>query len=229
MIKDDLNWIVVKIAPDKEMEPATGFFISEDEVATCYHVLARGEPVLRDVYYIRQGTWEKWKIATPIKEKCNRQMDCAILRCEEKIQYLPDLSFDKWNRNFRKFDSYGYGRDTDKVASKAEFYSIDGIIKGITNVEMQPRLQLQLKSGTVYFGRSGSPVLSGNAIVGIMAEGAGRVDDLTQMVFAVPIEYVVPEKFDKSIFGDKIEKILNLISDDVPPTTQSSRRVLSPL
>jgi hypothetical protein len=84
---DILEKIVVEISRDKKTGTGTGFYISEDEVATCYHVLVPEGAKLKRTYWIKHDTWgEVWKKATPIREKCRvSHDDIAILRCEQKF------------------------------------------------------------------------------------------------------------------------------------------------
>jgi hypothetical protein len=204
MIEYNLENIVVEISRDGKTGVGTGFYITDDEVATCYHVLALKESKLLDLYYIKHGSWSEWKKATPIIDRCNSKGDFAVMRCEEKIQSLPDLSFERWDEVSREFKSYGYGTDTQKMRSEIKSYSIEGTITGHTWVNKQCRLQLETTKGTIQYGRSGSPVLSYNqkAIVGILYLAGGENNIGSELILAIPIEEVLNISSSRSI-GDK--------------------------
>jgi hypothetical protein len=204
MIESDLENIVVEISRDGKTGWGTGFYITENEIATCYHVLATKESGLFDVYYIKHGSWTDWKKATPVIAKCNTQGDFAVIRCEARIQLLPDLNFERWNGVSREFRSYGYGTDFQKIQSEIRSYSIEGTIAGRTWLNRQCKLQLETTKGTIQYGRSGSPVFSSDqkAIIGILYLAGGEIDIESEMILAIPIEDVVTITNFNSI-GDK--------------------------
>lgn len=208
MAMPDLEDIVVEISKDGKTGWGTGFFITRDEVATCYHVLAGNESVLSDIYYIKHGSWTDWTKATPINAKCNGQKDYAVLHCEGSIPSLQEPTLEKWDGSSYEFHSYGYGYPQ---VEDIEAYHIEGSIDGYIWVKGQCRLQLKATAGTIQYGRSGSPVLSSNqkSIVGIMYLAGGMVGNDNQLVLAIPIEDLTEKELCESVFSKKIEEILS--------------------
>lgn len=199
MIKSDLQNIVVEISRDGKTGWGTGFYITKDEIATCYHVLASRESALSDTYYIKHGSWTNWKKAIPIAGRCNSQRDFAVMRCEERFQSLPNLSFDTWDGVSREFLSYGYGIDSQKIQPMIKSYYIEGSIMGYTWINEQRRLQVETTRGAIQYGRSGSPVLSSDqkSIVGMLYLAGGEKDIESELILAIPIEEIVAIKSSK--------------------------------
>jgi hypothetical protein len=189
---DILKQIVVRISQDGNRNSGTGFYISRNEIATCYHVLASEKENLQEYYFIKHDTWPEWIQATPFVEKCDATKDIAILNCPSElnrgIEIPPKIPLKKWDKEASEFLSQGYCRDT---GIEVDATIVRGTIVGKIYKKSFPRLQLQTIMETLRQGRSGSPIWSKNAIVGMIDFKAGEDSILTEMSTAIPIEEIV--------------------------------------
>ena len=103
-----LREIVVKISNDendKKKLKGTGFFVSETEIATCYHVLKDKDGELSNYYFVKNDDWKDWIRVVPLKEKCSTSQDIAFLNCpfpiELGIRRIPFVTWDKASKEFR--------------------------------------------------------------------------------------------------------------------------------
>jgi hypothetical protein len=74
-----LREIVVKISSNGKDIKGTGFFVSNSEIATCYHVLSEEKTNLLECYYVKNDAWPDWKEVKPLIEKCVPSKDVALL------------------------------------------------------------------------------------------------------------------------------------------------------
>ena len=188
-----LREIVVKISADRKKIRGTGFFISEDEIATCYHVLADKSGLLSDNYYVKNDEWGEWIEVKPAKEKSRPPQDIAFLQCPFPLGH-EEISFYPWDGKPCEFRSRGY--DCTIVDDGPS--TIDGKdceIIDYTSRAGESRLQLRTIKRTLLPGRSGSPVWSmrQNAIVGMIDYQSGDENIWTDRSMAIPIEVVIPE------------------------------------
>jgi hypothetical protein len=201
-MRNAVDWesIVVEISKNKPINgyaptSGTGFFISKDKIATCYHVLDPGFNGLEKVYWIKSDNWTDWVEAIPILKLCHESpKDIAILHSSFSIkEELPE--FKEWSgkssdKNDQRFISKGYDPERIRELGATVF---KGSIESLIRKGPQVRLQLQTKMGTVRRGHSGSPIwsLEKNAIVGMIDYQAGKVDISTEMPLAIPIQEIV--------------------------------------
>jgi len=215
-----LEQILVEVSRDGEIGQGTGFFISDNEVVTCYHVLKPDRGGLNKTYWIRHGSDIKWKTVEPDNNRCDSRNDYAILTSNENIEFPQDLKFKTWDRISETFRSPGYGFDQEKMSEETKDYTINGKIIGKVwsggNSSLR-RLQLETDVGTVQPGRSGSPVFSldQNAIIGMMVFQAGQMSQSREMPLAIPIESIdtIVQKHSLSgqIRGDATEQPDNFL------------------
>jgi WD40 repeat protein len=186
-----LREVVVKISDDGKKLKGTGFFVSETEIVTCYHVLKDKSDQLSEYYFVKHDDWGDWIRVMPLMEKCFRDKDIAFLECPIPIKLeLRRIPFKPWDGNSKEFRSRGYDCNTiaDEGASTVE--GEDCKIIDYTSRGSEPRLQLSTIKKTLLTGRSGSPVWSvgQKAIVGIIDYQAGDESSLKDKSMAILIE-----------------------------------------
>lgn len=197
--------MVVQISRDSETGCGTGFYISPDLVATCYHVLARQNENLQSHYYIRHDNWKSWEVAEPLLEYCFPPAhDVAILNVSRKLQDSNILRIENWIEESNDFRSRGY--DRDKRVHGIGATTVEGNVVGFTTYKGYPRLQLRTRQGTIRQGRSGSPVWScqQQVVVG-MIDWLGETleADSYELVLAVPIEHIMPSRYKNQKLSNK--------------------------
>jgi len=89
-----LERIVVEVSRDKKEGSGTGFYISADKIATCYHVLVPEgkKPKRNGIYWIRNDSRDKkaWQKATLVKSRPLPD-DIAVLKTEKRLDLFgPD-------------------------------------------------------------------------------------------------------------------------------------------
>ena len=183
--QDILKQIVVRISRNGKVGDGTGFYINENEIATCFHVLAREKEVLQECYYIKHDEWMEWREAEPLIDLCNLTTDIAILRCSYQSNQEIKIPFDVWDKKTVDFLSRGYDCN---MSPNIGATNVTGKIQSQTSKREYPRLQLQTTKGTLRLGRSGSPIWSNNAIVGMIDYHAGGESIETDKSTAIPIE-----------------------------------------
>ncbi len=107
-----LEAIVVEVSRDGENGNGTGFYISEDEVATCYHVLVPDgqKPRRNKTYWIKNDAWEGgWQKAILLRAQPLPD-DIAILKTSRRLESFDANLLRPWNREKCSFLS----RDTAK-------------------------------------------------------------------------------------------------------------------
>ena len=73
-----LREIVVKISQMTEKKiKGTGFFVSENEIATCYHVLAEGKSPLSECYFVKNDAWQDWDRGQALNRKMRQTSGCC--------------------------------------------------------------------------------------------------------------------------------------------------------
>lgn len=104
-----LQDIVVRIYLDADLETSmgTGFFLKDDQVITCYHVLQEDDGSLRDCYYVKPDA------TTPIKAwpiKCFKApIDIAVLQCSKPSERSISVVIKPWdNTGEDEFLTRGY-------------------------------------------------------------------------------------------------------------------------
>ena len=185
-----LENIVVEISRDGKTCSGTGFFISPDEIATCYHVLVPPEGgKLKKIYRIKHDNWVGWQKATLVRAQPLPD-DVAVLKTSKKLESF-DIKLQAWNKRSCEFVSRGYSEETSEAGFGAN--EIDGRIITDTKLEKRTRLQLQTSPDAIKGGRSGSPVFSldQNAIVGMIDYQGGELNRDAQIGAAIPIEAIV--------------------------------------
>jgi len=190
-----LKKIVVRIADGEKRLLGTGFFISDEEILTCYHVLAYALAdscdQLPDSYLVKNEDWEDWKEAAPVESKCSAIKDFAVLSCNaSKKPGHGRISFARWDGKSKEFLTRGYDRNTTD-ADGSFIVSDDGCrILGRTSLKKEPRLQLSTIKETLLKGRSGSPIwsLGQKAIVGMLDNSTGEENDQKDRSTAIPVE-----------------------------------------
>lgn len=209
-----LESFVIKISLDKKKEIGTGFYISENLIATCYHVLDVDSEVLKDEYWIYHDEWEDWEPAKPIKEYCrNRPHDIALMATSKKIEKNIIYQIAPWDKEESQFRSIGY--DSIKKEYGIGANTIEGSITGRTIYRKSPRLTLKSLENTILRGRSGSPVWSVNqmAVVGIIASVNSKITPKsTELGLAIPIEEVLHSNILKPFGVSKLTGPLSLFA-----------------
>lgn len=189
-----LREIVVKISKDennKKKIKGTGFFVSETQIATCYHILAEKNGPLSECYFVKNDAPGDWIRVMPLKEKCNALQDIAVLDCPIPINLgFRKIPFAPWDEKAKEFRSRGYDCNTtdDEGASTVE--GEDCTIIDYTARKGERRLQLSTIKKTLLPGRSGSPVWSVDqeAIVAMIDYQAGDESILKEKSMAILIE-----------------------------------------
>jgi len=191
-----LRDIVVKVSPDRKKIRGTGFLISKDEIATCYHVLADKGSLLSERYYVKNDAWEDWLEVRPSKEKCHPPpQDIAFLQCPVSLKLVrEEIPILPWDGNPCEFRSRGYDCNTTADDGSSTVHGNDCEIIDYTSRGGESRLQLKTIKRTLLQGRSGSPVWSMNqsAIVGMIDYQAGDENIWTDRSMAIPIEAIIP-------------------------------------
>ncbi len=194
-----LERIVVEVSRDKKEGSGTGFYISADKIATCYHVLVPEgkKPKRNGIYWIRNDSRDKkaWQKATLVKSRPLPD-DIAVLKTEKRLDLFGPELLRPWDKKTCAFLSRGY---TEVVGDDniADFYAtqIGGEIKADIWIyeEKSRRLQLDTPREAIKPGRSGSPVLSlsQKAIVGMIDYQGGELHKGAQIGAAIPIEAIV--------------------------------------
>lgn len=189
--QDILEEIVVAISRDGKKRCGTGFYITEDKVATCYHVLVLDGGRLETKYWIKHDKSEGWIEAQPIK-CCPLPDDIAILQSTEKNDAASGSIFGAFGAP-SEFHSKGYD---EKLAEFGATW-VGGSIAGFTYLEdsgARRRLQLSTPVEAIKGGRSGSPVFSTTqqTIVGMIDYRRKHMHRDADIVTAIPIEAVIP-------------------------------------
>ena len=216
-----LREIVVKISDDRKKIRGTGFFISETDIATCYHFLKDKNGQLSESYFVKNDAWGDWIRVMPLKEKCSAPQDIALLKCPVPIKLglgrtpfarfslkrndlsldlsmklgLKRIPFAHWDGKSKEFRSRGYDCSTTDDEGASTIEGKDCTIIDYTARKGEPRLQLSTIKKTLLPGRSGSPVWSVDqkAIVGIIDYQAGDENIWMDRSMAIPIEVVIPK------------------------------------
>jgi len=186
-----LREIVVKISSDRKAIKGTGFFVSNNEVATCYHVLAEEKSPLLERYYIKNDAWPDWKEVKPSIDRCVSSKDVAILQCPEPLELRHnEIRIAPWNSKPTEFLSRGYDFKAADIEGAWTIDEKDCRIVEIGYLGPEKRLQLRSIKNTLLPGRSGSPVWSVNqkAIVGMIDYQGGEENIQTDRSMAIPIE-----------------------------------------
>ena len=189
-----LREIVVKISHDRKELSGTGFFVSETEIATCYHVLKDKKDKsgqLSKCYFIKHDDWKSWMEVAPLHEKCNEAQDIAFLKCPLPIRLENRrIPFEPWDEASKEFRSRGYDCNTTEEEGASTIEGEDCRIKDYTSRKMEPRLQLSSIKKTLLPGRSGSPVWSVDqkAIVGMIDYHSGDENEQKEKSMAILIE-----------------------------------------
>jgi pSer/pThr/pTyr-binding forkhead associated (FHA) protein len=182
-----LEQIVVQISRDGQTGNGTGFFISNNLILTCYHVLSKSNE-LQENYWVQHDLWPSWVKAGPVHALCCPDpIDIALLYCShpldiESVTYLTD-----WDRRARNFSSRGYDQ---KSKFDVGATTIDGEISEFTSLKQRRRLRLKTVPGLVEAGRSGSPVWSDqqSSIIGLIQWVGGNLEGgRNDLVLAIPI------------------------------------------
>ncbi len=187
-----LRSIVVKISLDKKKIRGTGFLVSENEIATCHHVLALEDNQLPEFCYIKNDDWSDWIETKPIKEKCRvSPHDTAALRSDCPLRPSHDrVPLASWNRKKTQFISRGYDCKTNIDGGASTIEGPDCEIVDRTSRGSELRLQLRTIKKTLLPGRSGSPIwsITQSAVVGMIDYQAGDENIWNDKSMAIPIE-----------------------------------------
>ena len=195
--QDILEKIVVAISRDCKTRCGTGFYVSEDKIATCYHVLFSelnlDGGVQETKFWVQHDGSEIWIEARPIK--CSPLPDdIAILQSIEKNGAALESIFYVFDDTDApsKFRSKGYDEKLEKLGATW----VDGDIYGHTYLrDFGPsrRLQLSTRLKAIKGGRSGSPVFSSSIkkIVGMIDYISEEMSGDTDIVTAIPIEAII--------------------------------------
>jgi len=187
--REILEKIVVAISRDGNTRCGTGFYVSEDKVATCYHVL--NPDAEKTKFWIKQDESGVWIEAWPIK-CCPPPDDIAILQSVGKIDEDLGSIFTVFDAP-SEFKSKGYDVELEKFGATW----VSGNIEGPTylmDYGASRRLQLSTPVKAVKNGRSGSPVfsLSQKRIVGMIDYRKVEMHRDADIVTAIPIETIIP-------------------------------------
>ena len=191
-----LQDIVVRIYLDADLKTSmgTGFFLKDDQVITCYHVLQEDDGSLRDCYYVKPDATAPIK-AWPIK--CFKApIDIAVLQCSKLSERSISVVIKPWdNMGEDEFLTRGYDI---KTPHNEGANSKSGTIVSRTTLDDQPRLQLRTEIETLLQGRSGSPVWSERqrALVGMVDYRSGKDSISSERSFAIPLEVLSGLGFD---------------------------------
>jgi hypothetical protein len=183
-----LENIVIAVSRDGRIINGTGFYISNNDIACCYHELNGKMESLAETYFIKHDYRNDWEKASPILERCNSIKDIAVLHCDEKIQLPNDIVFKKWDGVSRGFLSRGYSEDLGLGA-----LSIEGEIIDYTSFKGERRLQLNVSKKSFRRGMSGCPIFSKDqkAIIGMASYFAGEQSASIDTLIAIPIENII--------------------------------------
>jgi len=189
---DVLEEIVVAISRDGRDRCGTGFYVSEDMVATCYHVIVPDGGSLGEKYWIKHDGSREWSEARLIK--CvPLPDDIAILQTIERNDEASISIYGVFDENGEaRFKSKGYADNLMNFGATL----VGGVIQGYTYLEdygASRRLQLETRVGAIYLGRSGSPVFSSaqQKIVGMIDYRRENMTRDTDLVTAIPIEKII--------------------------------------
>jgi WD40 repeat protein len=191
-----LREIVVKITNDRKKLRGTGFFVSETEIVTCYHVLRDKTGQLSECYFVKHDDWGSWIEVVPLQEKCNLAQDIAFLKCPIPIKLEHRrIPFKPWDGSSKEFRSRGYDCNTTEDEGASTIEGEDCSIIDYTSRRMEKRLQLSTIKKTLLPGRSGSPVwsIAQNAIVGMIDYQAGDENEQKEKSMAILSEKLLPD------------------------------------
>jgi hypothetical protein len=136
-----LEPIVVAVSRDGNTITGTGFYINQELVVTCYHVLSSNKEPLEKQYWIRHNRWDNWVRAEPLPECCYPPpRDTAILRCTYKLPGNITFRFAKWDADIPIRDFLARGYDHDKTAFDIGATNFYGKILGVTTYKKAERL-----------------------------------------------------------------------------------------
>src|SRR3712207_6047209 len=103
-----LEQIVVQVSRDGQTGHGTGFYLIDDLVITCYHVLVQSGS-MQDIYWIKHDSWNAWVDAKPIPWLCHPQpRDTAVLRCLRTLKDKLPIRITDWSKTITSFASRGY-------------------------------------------------------------------------------------------------------------------------
>ena len=148
---------MVAISRDGKNRCGTGFYVSEDKVATCYHVLIPDGGSKETRYWVKHDESRVWVEARPI-DCYPLPDDIAILQTIGKNDAASESIFAAFDAP-SEFQSKGY----DEKLTKFGATWVDGKIEGSTylmDYGASRRLQLSTPVQAIKGGRSGSPVFS---------------------------------------------------------------------
>ncbi len=167
----------------------TGFWISKDLIATCFHVIEKqGEEVLIQCYGM-SGLDKSSKKVT-VLHTVDRPVDIAILKVADfqsnYVAYLEGL-----NNPFVHSSLYTFGYSADHPMGDAAKCTLEG------EVHRGEITYAKLQGGEIIGGFSGAPVLDENSgkVMGIMRLERTQ----TEGGFAIPIEYLYYALQDKDL------------------------------
>ena len=180
-----LQDIVVRIYLDDKTSLGTGFFLEDDLVITCYHVLEEKDGSLRNCYYIKHDS-SCIVAAEPLIS--SKPFDIAILRSCVPSPKPINVVIKTWDNNGKdEFLTRGYDINTPLNEGAS---TEGGEIASRSTLDGEPRLQLRTELDTLLQGRSGSPVWSErqNALVGMVDYRSGKESKSKERSFAIPLE-----------------------------------------
>jgi WD40 repeat protein len=180
-----LQNIVVRIYLDDEVRLGTGFFLKDDLVVTCYHVLEEKDGSLRKCYYIKHDS-TGLVAAEPVRS-FKPPIDIAILHCHETSPTPINVVIKPWdNQGKDEFLTRGYDINTPQSEGAS---NEEGEIVARGTLEGEVRLQLRTEKETLLQGRSGSPIWSKRqqALVGMIDYRSGQESTTREKSFAIPL------------------------------------------
>lgn len=170
----------------------TGFLVEGDQVVTCCHVVERIDTGGEVLCSFGETRVERTAKLT----KSDKDTDVAVLKLTQHLEVTP-LKIAKAGQRFHEWLGYGFPAFTQGVGVPLVGSLLDPAVRDRENrAAMQLAAQMLTGEDVSLGGLSGTPIVSGNTVVGMLYRVLGAKGDWSAthfgLLFAVPHEILAP-------------------------------------